>query len=202
VSLSDWMKQGQAHLRRLANRADEPVSETMAEKLRTSGARQNPDGSWQTNEGTVVEESPTEAGRREIYAKSAKSRNTYFYKGVRDPATIAMAKQLAGNPDLDIDWGIYAPDHDPKDDPMYGKCDGGPYDGRNTVHHETPMMVAIDALSGRALPGQVGPSPGHEQLIWKAYDWNADLKRWVWDDAVRRTETLSETPKRDRNPQA
>jgi len=197
VSLSDWMKQGQSQLRRLANRAEEPTSETVGEKMRKSGARRNPDGSWQTNEGIVVEESPTEAGRRTIYAESAKSRHLYNYKGVRDPATVAMAKQLAADKELDIDWGIYAPDHDPKDDPMYGPCEGGPYDGRNNVHHETPMKVAIDALSGRALPGQVGPSPGHEQLIWKAYDWNVERRVWVWDNTVRNTETMTETPKRD-----
>jgi len=73
---------------------------------------------------------------------------------------------------------------------LYGKAVGGPYDGRPIAHHEATMEVAIDELSGRSLPAQVGPSVQAPRLIWKAYIWQPALEEWLWDDKVRRSETL------------
>jgi hypothetical protein len=64
------------------------------------------------------------------------------------------------------------------------------------------MELAIEVVPATAtaperqiavLPGQVGASRAHPDLIWKAYVWDAGARVWRWDKTVRR----SETAKRD-----
>lgn len=170
---------------------DEAIFEDMQEQFRERGYRRNPDGSYQTNEGRVFLESPTEDHRRAIYAKSKETRQHYFYKGVRDPATKEMAKRLSKDTDLDIDWGIYAPNEEDRPVLLYGICRGGPYDGKPIAHHKALMEVAMAAeVPGRALPAQVGVSLQHPDVVWKAYIWQPALEEWHWDDSERRSETL------------
>lgn len=76
--------------------------------------------------------------------------------------------------------------------PFHGKCVGGPFDGKHLIYHAPTLPVALDAVSGRALVAQVGPSVAHPKIVWKAYEWRYDLQKWVWDDTVRQA---SETAK-------
>lgn len=186
-----WRLPGEAFLRRLFNRKEEPSEfEDLQDRIRKGGYRQNPDGSYETNEGKVYLESPHEAGRRAIYAKSADTRRDYFYKGVRDPATEQAAKALAHDKELDIDWGIYAPQEEDRPVLHYGICIGGPYAGRPVAHHQTVMEVMIDVASGRATPGLQAPSLAYPEIVTKAYVWQPALEQWQWDDSVRSRETL------------
>lgn len=174
---------GRNQRRRIESRREEASPfEDMQDKLRKSGARRNADGSYQTNEGTVVLESPTEANRRAIFAESAKTRRNYFGHKGRDPATEQMARILAKDTELDIDWGDYAPV--PEERPMLsGQCCGGPYDGLNASHPETVMPVVLDRLSLRPLVGQVGPSVVNPDLVWFSYVWEPTDRSWRWDDS-------------------
>lgn len=99
---------GESQRRRLANKvAEASPFEDMQQKLRDSGARQNPDGSYETNQGKVVLELPTEARRRGIMETSDKTRKSYFGYAY-NAETHAAAKKLAKDKTLDIDWGPYA----------------------------------------------------------------------------------------------
>jgi hypothetical protein len=56
----------------------------------------------------------------------------------------------------------------------YGRCQGGPYDGRQIAHPESVMRVAIDKVTKRVDPAVIAGS-GFE---FGAYRW--DGKLWQW----------------------
>lgn len=121
---------GENQKRRLAEkRAEGSDFKDMQDAIRKGGYRQNEDGSYETNEGSVILESPTEQGRRAIYAASAKSRRDYFASqrnAYTDTITRHAASKLAADKELDIDWGAWAPPEQEKPHVKPTQADNGP----------------------------------------------------------------------------
>lgn len=56
----------------------------------------------------------------------------------------------------------------------YGRCHGGPFDGRKIAHHEPRHTVAFELFSGKVSVGVLKGTPGYRfgEYSWKDGAWH------------------------------